>query len=82
MSKLKERTIHNTSANRDWKEAKIITAREDQLRVKPNPDYVADGVTDVLEYCFNGHNRIKNGLAYILVNDKKELKKIADNIEF
>jgi len=59
--------------------------REMELRkkfdVKPNPDYIAEGVTAVLEiYHGGGVERIKNGLSYIIVNDKNELTEIQQNI--
>jgi hypothetical protein len=61
---------------------KSRAAREEQLRVKPNPGYVANGLTAVLEIYVKEHSRsrIHNELGYILVNDKKELKTIEDNI--
>ena len=55
-------------------------AREKQLSVKSNPNYVADGVTAVLEFYPEGHSRIQNKLGYILVNDIEELEIIEDDI--
>ena len=67
------------NAHRQYMERQVAVAA--QLSVKPNPNYVANGVTAVLEVYTKEHNRIRNRFGYILVNDNNELKTIEDNIQ-